>query len=76
MRREGMDARSRPAKAGIQWFRPSIPACKQAGMTTQYVGWRELEQAGVSPIIPPAPFLDSGLRRNDAEGETDFLTGP
>ena len=22
-----------PAKAGIQWFRPDIPACKQAGMT-------------------------------------------
>ena len=26
------EARSRPAKAGIQWFRQSIPA--QAGMTT------------------------------------------
>ena len=29
----GQDARSRPAKAGIQWFRPDIPACKQVGMT-------------------------------------------
>ena len=30
----GQEARSRPAKAGIQWFVLSMPACRQAGMTT------------------------------------------
>ena len=57
------DARSRPAQAGIQWFRPSIPACKQAGMTTltRWVAriWESRSAckhpAGAFPGFRPAP---------------------
>ena len=51
----GQDARSRPAKAGIQWFMPYIPAL--AGMTIRQ-DWRSLfpPPPGILPGIP-APFV-------------------
>ena len=44
-------------------------------MTTQCVAQRTGKSQS-APNIPPAPFLDSGLRRNNDRGGTDFLADP
>ena len=66
-----------PAQAGIQWFRQDIPACLQAGITTPCAV--TAAQTGKSPSSsthPGGPFLDSGLRRNEAEESTGRVAIP
>ena len=59
-----------PAKTGIQWFMSSIPACRQAGMTTGMTTERgyPAKPAIHSPL--GLPLLDSSFRWNDGGGWT------
>ena len=62
-----------PAKAGIQWFVLSIPACRQAGMTTGMTTERgyPAKPAIHSPL--GLPLLDSSFRWNDGGGMSSFM---
>ena len=62
-----------PAQAGIQWFVSSIPACRQAGMTTGMTTERgyPAKPAIHSPL--GVPLLDSSFRWNDGGGMSSFM---
>ena len=45
-------------------------------MTTQCPGLREPAQTGILTNIALAPFLDSGLRRNDDEEKASWIAIP
>ena len=62
-----------PAKAGIQWFRPSIPACRQAGMTTGMTTERGYPAKPAIHSPPGLPLLDSSFRWNDGGGISSFM---
>ena len=63
----GQEARSRQAKAGIQWFIQSIPAW--AGMPIYKASCQSSagRRAPESVYHPAIVLLDSGVRRNDDE---------
>ena len=67
------EARSRPAQAGIQWSVSSIPACRQAGMTTGMTTERgyPAKPAIHSPL--GLRLLDSSFRWNDGGGISSFM---